>query len=57
MTMLAFRKSSHCEALNQDGCVEVADADPAIAVRNSTALTGPVLFIGRPAWNAFARSL
>lgn len=52
-----FRKSSRCEALGQDGCVEVAGGGPLVAVRDSTDPDGPVLTFGRAVWTAFARAL
>ncbi|GAB3651875.1 hypothetical protein GCM10027589_08990 [Actinocorallia lasiicapitis] len=54
--MPTFRRSSRCEALNQDGCVEIARADDGVAVRDSTDPVGPVVRFGRKAWAAFVGS-
>jgi len=55
--MLVFRKSSYCDALAQDGCVEVAAGTDAVLVRDSTLPASPVLSMPSAAWLAFARSL
>ncbi|WP_460363335.1 DUF397 domain-containing protein [Actinocorallia lasiicapitis] len=54
---LAFRKSSWCEALDQDGCVEVAAMPGGAAVRDSTDPDGVVLAVPAAAWAAFAGAL
>ncbi|GAB3279971.1 hypothetical protein GCM10027589_06760 [Actinocorallia lasiicapitis] len=55
--MSIFRKSSYCQALNQDGCVEVAHGTGAVLLRDSTDPDSPVLAFPRTAWAAFAGSL
>lgn len=57
MTMPVFRRSSYCEALDQDGCVEVAAGSGAILLRDSTDPAGPVLNVPAAGWLAFAGSL
>ncbi|MGI5203712.1 DUF397 domain-containing protein [Spirillospora sp. CA-108201] len=42
---LNFRKSSRCEALNQDGCVEVAQGNGHLVIRDSTAPNGAMLHL------------
>ncbi len=54
---MQFRKSSYCDALDQDGCVEVASGPSAVLVRDSTDPASPVLSIPVAAWAAFAGSL
>ncbi|MEV0261691.1 DUF397 domain-containing protein [Streptomyces sp. NPDC050617] len=46
-----WRKSSYSGA--QGDCVEVADTDGSIAVRDSKACRGPALGFTRAAWSAF----
>ncbi|MBT2209141.1 DUF397 domain-containing protein [Actinomadura sp. NEAU-AAG7] len=48
--MLKFKKAKRCEALNQDGCVEVASGSGRVAVRDSTVPDGPVLWISQKHW-------
>ncbi|MFI0354008.1 DUF397 domain-containing protein [Actinomadura sp. 9N407] len=54
---LRYRKSSRCEELNQDGCVEIANGPDFIAVRDSTAKDGPVILVGRNVWRRFVATL
>jgi hypothetical protein len=57
MKSLYFRKSSRCEALNQNGCVEVAKGPGYVAVRDSTDRNGPVLAIAPNEWRRLAYEL
>ncbi|MFG2003485.1 DUF397 domain-containing protein [Spirillospora sp. NPDC048911] len=57
LATLKFRKSSRCEALDQDGCVEVANGSGFIAVRDSTDQDGPVVLVGRSGWRQFVATL
>lgn len=50
-TELMWRASSHSSGNGQ--CVEVADAQGAVPVRDSKAVGGPVLMFGVGAWAAF----
>ncbi|GAA4232067.1 hypothetical protein GCM10022254_31020 [Actinomadura meridiana] len=54
MESLTFRKSSRCEALNQDGCVEVASAQGYVIVRDSKDPDGPTLRISLSVWRQLA---
>ncbi|REE99107.1 DUF397 domain-containing protein [Thermomonospora umbrina] len=54
---LDFRKSSRCEELNQDGCVELAGTPDGVAVRDSTDPDGPVLLVGGVAWRRLMAEL
>lgn len=55
-TRFEWRKSSHSG--NQGGnCVEVRIRPGAVAVRDSTDRTGPVLHFPRAAWSHFLTSL
>jgi hypothetical protein len=57
MEAMKFRKSSRCEELNQDGCVEVASAEGAVFVRDSTRPSGPVLRISRAEWRRLVNAM
>jgi hypothetical protein len=48
----AWRKSSHSDN-NSGACVEVANLDEVIAVRDSKDPAGPVLTFPRVQWTAF----
>jgi hypothetical protein len=48
-----WRKSSFSGG-GGSNCVEVADAGPAVAVRDSKDALGPVLVFGQHAWRQFA---
>ncbi|MFP3964528.1 DUF397 domain-containing protein [Actinomadura fulvescens] len=52
-----FRKSSRCEELNQDGCVEVANGTDFVAFRDSMDQDGPVVLVGRSAWRQFVAAV
>jgi len=53
---IAWRKSSY-SGNNGGDCVEVANAAPLIAVRDSKNPDGARLAFGREAWDAFAARL
>ncbi len=53
---IAWRKSSY-SGNNGGDCVEVANAAPLIAVRDSKIPDGARLAFGREAWEAFAARL
>ncbi|WP_344586152.1 DUF397 domain-containing protein [Actinomadura vinacea] len=57
MEPLTFRKSARCEALNQSGCVEVANGQGFVAVRDSTDQSGPQLRMTRGEWRRLIRGL
>ncbi|XVQ10052.1 DUF397 domain-containing protein [Spirillospora sp. CA-255316] len=57
MESLKFRTSSRCEALNQNGCVEVASGHGYVAVRDSTDRKGPILRMTDAEWRRFIRGL
>ena len=50
---LAWRKSSRSGPDNNDACVEVAFAGPAVAVRDSKSPTSGTLAFPTPGWFAF----
>lgn len=50
---LRFRKSSYSK--DTPNCVEIADAGPAVAVRDSKNPDGPVLSFSRTAFAEFIR--
>ena len=52
MTAIAWRKSSY-SGDNGGACVEVATADPAVAVRDSKHPDGPLLAFAANTWQAF----
>jgi hypothetical protein len=57
MVPMKFRKSSRCEELNQDGCVEVANGNGGVFVRDSTCPSGPVLRISREEWRRLVNAM
>jgi hypothetical protein len=50
----SWRKSTRCES---SGCVEVAEADGRVMVRDSTDPHGPVLTFSRQSWAAFVAAV
>ena len=51
-----WRKSSYSGGDGGEACIEVADGVPGVVpIRDSKALSGPVLVIGFDAWAAFIR--
>lgn len=54
LASVTWRKSSRSGGANN--CVELADAAPAVAVRDSKHPAQPALAVGRTTWSAFARS-
>ncbi|SFX36008.1 DUF397 domain-containing protein [Streptomyces atratus] len=54
-TELAWRTSSYSSGNGQ--CVEVADVQGAVPVRDSKAASGPVLIFGAGAWAAFVAGM
>lgn len=55
MDALNWRKASYSAA--NGGCVEVADHDSRVLVRDTQDRTGPVLTFGPAAWRKFANRL
>ncbi|MGW0503283.1 DUF397 domain-containing protein [Micromonospora sp. NPDC003241] len=56
LALTHWRKSSRSGA-NDSNCVEVAELDRALAIRDSKDPTGPVLRFGRDAWSSFVTGL
>jgi hypothetical protein len=56
MTPVAWRKSSHSGS-NGGTCVEVGTVGPAVAVRDSKHLDGPLLAFMADTWQAFTAQL
>ena len=50
MGTLRFRRSKRCEALNQDGCVEVAYGQGRVIVRDSKDPDSPTLSMTPEVW-------
>ena len=55
LSSLNWRKSSYSNG--QANCVEVANAEPVIAVRDSKNPDGPVLVFGAAEWRAFVAGI
>ena len=55
MTELTWRKSSFSGS--QASCVEVADQDTRVLIRDTTDRTGPVLRFSPDAWRRFAATV
>lgn len=54
---LRFRKSKRCEALNQEGCVELAAGPGFVAVRDSQDPHGGELRVSPADWRRFVAEL
>jgi hypothetical protein len=52
VTGIAWRKSSYSGS-NGGACVEVGNADPAVAVRDNKHPDGPLLAFAADTWQAF----
>ncbi|WP_020672690.1 DUF397 domain-containing protein [Amycolatopsis nigrescens] len=52
-----WRKSSYSGSASDDGCVEVAFAGPAVAVRDSKAPGSGALVLPAPAWARFVAGM
>lgn len=55
-SVLNWRKSSHSGG-NGGSCIEVADHENRILVRDTTDRTGPVLAVSPAAWRRFAEQV
>ncbi|MGW2260966.1 DUF397 domain-containing protein [Streptomyces sp. NPDC001780] len=53
---LDWRKSSYSGGGNGD-CLEVADGHPAVPVRDSKNVPGPVLVFGADGWSSFVSAV
>jgi hypothetical protein len=56
LSRVVWRKST-CSTAEGQNCVEIADIDTNVAVRDSKNPAGPVLLFTRTQWGAFALTL